>query len=84
MGRSPRASSFWVVPGCTTQERKQRAVKFATGRVVGPVKLELEGVVKSTWNFHNWTTYLAKVAKKAGSPAAGWMVPSISEGSMVA
>src|SRR5258708_2988336 len=48
MGRSPSASSVCVVPGCGTQKRKQRGVKVATGRTVGPVKVEFAGVVKST------------------------------------
>src|SRR5205814_473583 len=56
-------------------------VKAATVSVVGPVKLEFAGVAKSTWNLKRRSELVAKSRKTAGSPAVGWIVPSISEGS---
>lgn len=49
--RSASEASVFVVPDCGTHVPPlHRAVKAATGIAVGPVSVELAGVVKSTWN----------------------------------
>ncbi len=53
MRRSASESSCWLVPAWGMQVPPLHAsVKAATGTSVGPVKVELAGVVQSTWNFH--------------------------------
>src|ERR1035438_6567873 len=74
-------------PGCCTQRPRfcvgQRLVNAATGIRVGPVKVELVGVVKSTWNLYKLMLALpsgSSSATKFGVPAAGGVGPSKSEG----
>jgi hypothetical protein len=62
----------------------QSGVKLATAKVVGPVKVELAGVMKSTWNFHKLSEFVPKFMKNAGSPLVGRMVPSMSDGNRLA
>jgi hypothetical protein len=38
-------------------------LKAATGMFVGPVKVELEGVVKSAWNFQRLSEFAPKLTK---------------------
>ena len=52
----------------------------ATGIGVGPVNVELPGVVQLTWNFHNRREPEAKPTKKLGDPAGGAVGPSRSDG----
>jgi hypothetical protein len=55
MSRSASASSVCVVPGWGTQvPPPQAGEKAAVAIVVGPVSVELEELVQSTWNFQRW------------------------------
>src|SRR5713226_9781240 len=58
----------------------QAVVNAATPMVVGPVKVELAGVAKSTWNFHSRSEFEPKFRKKLGEPAGGAVDPSRSDG----
>ena len=83
MRRSPRASSFCVVPGWGMQSWVvgQGAVNAATPEIdVGPVKVELLGVVKSAWNFQRFNApELGSISmKNSGEPAGGAVAPSKS------
>ncbi len=52
MSRSASESSCCVVPGCGMQvPPPQAGVKAAPVIFVGPVRVELAGLVQSTWNF---------------------------------
>src|SRR3954447_17779018 len=52
MSRSASVSSWVVVPDCGTQVPPPQArANDATVTLVGPVNVELDGVVQSTWNF---------------------------------
>src|SRR5437899_1953503 len=63
----------------------QTSLKLATEIAVGPVKVELLGLLKSTWNLKRFNVLGAeKVRKKFGSPAGGAVVPSRSEGNRLA
>src|SRR5258708_17014242 len=53
----------------------------ATGMLVGPVKVELAGVAKSTWNFHKLSEFVPKFRYMSGAPAGGALDPSRSDGS---
>ena len=59
----------------------QAGEKAATGSVVGPVSVEFAGVVQSTWNFHSWRLFVAKLTTKPGEPLGGGVEPSRSAGS---
>src|SRR5260370_2784905 len=82
ISRSANESSLFLVLGWGIQAPppEHAAVNAATGMVVGPVKVELAGVVKSTWNFHRLSTFEPKFREKYCSPAAGAIVPSRSYG----
>ena len=74
-----------VVPGWGTQAcvLLQGAVNAATpGREFGPVRVELLGAVKSTWNFHRFSAFavVSTFMRKFGAPAGGGVAPSRSEG----
>src|SRR5260370_23815153 len=59
----------------------QAWVNDVTAIAVGPVNLELLGVVKSTSNRKRWSALvLNKSTKKFGSPVGGAVAPSRSEG----
>jgi hypothetical protein len=63
----------------------QASVYGATLMAVGPVKVELEGVVKSTWNLNRFSVVdVPSSKKKLGEPAGGAVVPSKSAGSKLA
>src|SRR5438128_2342065 len=62
--------------------------KGAVATVVGPVKVELEGLTQSTWNLkiESWSwgappASSSNSTKLLGLPAGGSMEPSNSEGS---
>src|SRR5260370_9575136 len=58
-----------------------RAVKGATPIKVGPEKLELVGVAKSTWNWKRFRwVESARSTRKLGSPGGGGVLLSRSEG----
>src|ERR1700675_280851 len=87
MARSPIASRYEgaVTPTCGTQARVvgQRAVKAAGVSEPGEVKVELAGVVKSTWKRYSGQVELSPIAMKgAGEPAGGRVDPSRSAGSI--
>jgi hypothetical protein len=50
---------------------EQSRLYAAAVKLAGPVKVELEGVVQSTWNFQRCRAVLPISVKKFGSPAAG-------------
>ena len=82
--RSASESSCWVVPLCGMQVPPlQASAKVGTVISVGPAKLELAGVVQSTWNFHRarWVVSAPMPRTNSGSPAAGPLAPSMSAGS---
>ncbi len=56
------------------------SAKTATARSVGPAKVELAGVVQSTWNFHTPSSLGPKAITYSGEPAGGWRAPSRSAG----
>ena len=58
----------------------QAAEKAATGSVAGPVKVELDGVVKSTWNLKKFRLLVPKFTRKFGEPEGGAIAPSKSDG----
>ena len=60
---------------------EQAALKAATGMLVGPVKVVLAELAKSTWNFHRFSEFAPKFMKKFGEPAGGAVMPSRSDGS---
>ncbi len=61
MRRSARESSCCVTLGCGTQvPPAQRGLKAATLMTVGPVKVEFDGVVKSTWNLNRFRLLVPK------------------------
>ena len=72
-----------LVPGCGIQAPppEQAALKAATAIFVGPVKVVLAELAKSTWNFHKLSELAPKFMKKLGEPAGGSVLPSRSEGS---
>src|SRR5437899_12918064 len=81
--RSPRESSFCVVPDCRIQVpvKAHASVKEFTVSVAGPVKVELLGVVKFTWNLNRSSVVVVNSSrKKFGSPAGGAVLPSRSLG----
>jgi len=52
MSRSASESSLWLVPSCGTQVPPPQASPYElTPMLLGPVNVELLGVVQSTWNF---------------------------------
>src|ERR1041384_7344981 len=59
----------------------QAGVNAATEMLVGPPKVELAGVPKSTWNFQRFRELLPKFTKKFGDPVGGSVLPSGAEGS---
>ena len=62
----------------------QAWTKGVTAIVMGPVNLELVGVVKSTWNLKRCSApVLNRSTKKFASPAGGKVAPSRSEGNNV-
>src|ERR1035437_9026064 len=86
MSRSARESSLFDVPGCGIQvpPPEQAALNAATGMFVGPVKVVLAEVAKSTWNFQRLSEFDPKFMKKSGELAGGAVVPSRSDGSRLA
>src|SRR5438445_12764664 len=82
MSRSASESSCCVVPLCGMQvPPPQAALKAPTGMLMGPVRLALAGLAKSTWNFHSLSEFEPKLRRKFGEPAGGAVGPSRSEGS---
>src|SRR5260370_36398468 len=52
---------------------------------IGPVRVELEGVAKSTWNLNSFSVVeVPSSKKKLGEPAGGAVLPSRSAGSKLA
>src|SRR3982074_1882786 len=52
ISRSARESSLCVVPDCGMQVPPAQASAYdATPRLIGPLNVELDGVVQSTWYF---------------------------------
>jgi hypothetical protein len=47
----------------------QAGENAATGRLVGPVKVELAGVVKSTWNFQMFSELVPKLTSHSAGGA---------------
>src|SRR5258708_8409156 len=81
MRQAASESSCVVVPDCGMQVPPPQSVeKAATGMTVGPVKVELAGVAKSTWNLKRFRLLDPKNTRKFGSPAGGAVVPSRSAG----
>ncbi len=84
MRRSASESSFWVVPDWGMQVPPAQASEYAAvASVVGPVKVELAVVTKSTWNFQ-YASVLAvepRPTRNSGEPAGGRRAPSRSAGS---
>src|SRR5258708_38252015 len=81
MRRSASESSCVVVPDCGMQVPPPQSVEnAATGMTVGPVKVELAGVAKSTWNLKRFRLLDPKNTRKFGSPAGGAGVPSRAAG----
>src|SRR5258708_38957634 len=52
---------------------------------IGPVRVELEGVAKSTWNLNSFSVVeVPSSKKKLGEPAGGAVLPSRAAGSKLA
>src|SRR5258708_27112573 len=82
MRQAASESSCGVVRDWGVQVAPPQSVeKAATGMTVGPVKVELAGVAKSTWNLKRFRLLDPKNTRKFGSPAGGAVVPSRSAGS---
>src|SRR4051812_12292050 len=94
MRRLLSASTCWVVPGCAMQSRKV-GVQFswvsnaAVFSVSVRLKVELAGVVQSTWNERISSRSLPPskassndIANGLGAPAGGGLAPSQSAGTM--
>src|SRR6266700_197032 len=81
--RSASESSFWRVLGCATQAPPplHAAVNAATGTLIGPVRVEFDGVVKSTWKRQIFRELVPKFTNTLGAPAGGAVEPSRSDGS---
>ena len=47
---------------------------------MGPVNVEFDGVVKSTWNLQMFNEFEPKFTKAFGAPAGGADAPSRSDG----
>src|SRR5260221_14603968 len=76
MRRSASESSCVVVPDCGMQVPPPQSVEnAATGMTVGPVKVELAGVAKSTWNLKRIRLLDPKNTREFGPPAGGAAVP---------
>src|SRR5262245_56947544 len=81
MSRSPSESSFCVVAGCGIHVPPPHpAVNEATVNCVGPVKVELAGVVQSTWNFQSMRLFVPYERNNSGDPPGGRFGPSMSAG----
>src|SRR5215469_13915221 len=84
MSRSPSESSCCDVPDCGMQVPllPQASLKEFTASVLGPVNVELAGVVKSTWNWNAASVFALAPSERSvlGSPAGGSMLPSRSAG----
>src|SRR5262245_26307739 len=83
--RSPRESSFCVVPGCGMQSCvvRQGDVNGATPAIeIGPTNVELFVLAKSTCIFHSCRAFEAgsMLMRKFGEPAGGAVAPSRSDG----
>src|SRR5258708_1276894 len=83
MRRWASEASGLAVPGCCTQVPPlQASVKAATGTLMGPVRVELAGVVQLTEKRQTFRELLPKLMNGSGVPAAGRLVaPSRSAGS---
>src|SRR5215471_1905464 len=85
MSRSPSESSCVDVPDCGMQVPllPQASLNAFTASVVGPVNVELAGVVKSTWNWNAASVLALAPSDRSvlGSPEGGSMLPSRSAGS---
>ena len=44
-------------PSRRSARPEQAGLKAGTGMLVGPLKVELAGVAKSTWNFHRFNEF---------------------------
>jgi hypothetical protein len=83
--RSPRESTFCVVPGWGMQSVGRdppvqvTSVKGVTEMAVGPVRVELLGVAKSTWNFQRFREFSVDSSKPrmySFEPVGGAVAPS--------
>src|SRR6516225_3230089 len=85
MTRSPKESSFSPGFGSVMQARvlsEHASVNGATGISVGPVKVELAGLLKSTWNRKKFRSDASATPTiKLGDPTGGDVFPSRSDGS---
>src|SRR3712207_3353970 len=80
--RSASESSFCVVPDCGMHVPPLHAsLKAATASVLGPVIVELAGVVQSVCIFQTRSEFEPKLTKYSGAPAGGAVCPSMSAGS---
>ena len=75
-----------MVPACGMHVNPpQASLKELTGIEVGPVKVEFDGVAKSTWNLKRPSALVLESSiKKFGSPEGGGELPSRSEGRRLA
>src|SRR5260370_16197425 len=84
MRRPPGESNRFIVPDWGTQLKMpplhKNGVKGATGMFTGPVKVELVGVAKSTWNLYRFKEFTSKSIMKLGEFAGGDVCPSTSAG----
>src|SRR3954465_10999684 len=83
MRRSASESSCWVVPDWGMQVPPAQASEYAAvASVVGPVKVELAVVTKSTWNFQYASVFAVepRPTMNAGEPEGGRRDPSRSDG----
>src|SRR5215472_4572334 len=82
MSRSPSESSCWLVPDCGMHvPPPQASLNALVARLVGPVSVELAGVVKWTWNWKA-ASVLALAPRDRTlfrSPAGGWVLLSRSD-----
>src|SRR4051812_22531267 len=58
----------------------QATVNAGTVRLVGPVKVDADGVVQLTLNFHSRRLFEPKFIRYSGEPSGGAVVPSRSAG----
>src|SRR5437867_6213238 len=82
ISRSPRESSFWLVPGWGTQLLPLQArLNDATGIETGPLKVVFALFAQSTWNRQRLSELVPKFRTGLASPGGGGFVPSTSPGS---
>ena len=73
---------MFAVLGCGMQDPPlQAAANEFTPIDVGPVNVELAGVVKFTWNLQSRNEFVPKFTTNSGEPLGGAVAPSRFEGS---